>query len=355
MTGEHLDWDNLRYFLAVARAGKLTAAARRLGQDHTTVGRRIASLESAFRSKLFERRPEGYRLTETGQRLYENVKTLESSVWEIQRDLVGQTQHVEGVVRMGAPDDFGNLFLAKHIGELQSLHPGLKIELITLPYTLSVSKREADISIGVERPAEGRLFVRRLTDFEMRLYATRDYIDAHGPIDRPSDLATQTWIGPVSDFNSTTIVDAATELDCTPTLRFACSSFAGQLAAAINGVGVAMLPRYVADQEKSLAPVLPDIVKTMRAYHMVVHADLRDLPRVRTVTNYIGQKVTEARALFVPSPTRSNQSKTSSLPTWLAPEALMAVAGQARESASALGRLKPAALADAVRLSAVSG
>jgi DNA-binding transcriptional LysR family regulator len=254
MTGEHLDWDNLRYFLAVARAGKLTAAARRLGKDHTTVGRRIASLESAFRSKLFERRPEGYRLTETGQRLYENVKTLESSVWEIQRDLAGQTQQVEGVVRIGAPDDFGNLFLAKHIGELQSLHPGLKIELITLPYTLSVTKREADIAIGVVRPAEGRLFVRRLTDFEMRLYATRDYIDAHGPIERASDLARQTWIGPVSDFNSAGLADAATELDCTPTLRFACSSFAGQLAATINGAGVAMLPRYVADREKAWSP-----------------------------------------------------------------------------------------------------
>ena len=355
MTGEHLDWDNLRYFLAVARAGKLTAAARRLGQDHTTVGRRIASLESAFRSKLFERRPEGYRLTETGQRLYENVKTLESSVWEIQRDLAGQTQQVEGVVRIGAPDDFGNLFLAKHIGELQSLHPGLKIELITLPYTLSVTKREADIAIGVVRPAEGRLFVRRLTDFEMRLYATRDYIDAHGPIERASDLARQTWIGPVSDFSSAGLADAATELDCTPTLRFACSSFAGQLAAAINGAGLAMLPCYVADQEKSLEPVLPDIAKTMRAYYMMVHADLRDLPRVRTVTNYIGQKVTDARALFIPSPIRSHQSKTASLPAWLAAEALTAAAGQARESASALGRLKPAALADAVGLSAVSG
>ena len=355
MTGENLDWDNLRYFLAVARAGKLTAAARRLGQDHTTVGRRIASLESALRSKLFERRPDGYRLTETGQRLYENVKTLESSVWEIQRDFAGRTQHVEGVVRIGAPDDFGNLFLAKHIGELQSLHPGLKIELITLPYTLSVSKREADIGIGVERPAEGRLFVRRLTDFEMRLYATRDYIDAHGPIDRPSDLARHRWVGSVSDFDATALLDAATGLDCAPTLRFTCSSFAGQLTAAMSGAGVAMLPRYVADQEKSLAPVLPGVVKTMQAYHMVVHADLRDLPRVRTAANYIAQKVTEARALFVPSPIRSNQSKAPSLPTWLAHETLTAAAAQARESASALGRLKPAALADAVRLSAVSG
>jgi hypothetical protein len=88
---------------------------------------------------------------------------------------------------------------------------------------------------------------------------------------------------------------------------------------------------------------------------MVVHADLRDLPRVRTAANYIAQKVTEARALFVPSPIRSNQSKAPSLPTWLAHETLTAAAGQARESASALGRLKPAALADAVRLSAVSG
>src|SRR6202021_1512158 len=183
MTSEHLDWDNLACFLAVARAGKLTAAARRLGQDHTTVGRRIVSLESAFRSKLFERRPDGYRLTETGQRLYEKVKSMESSVCEIQRDFAGQTQHVEGVVRIGAPDDFGNLFLAKHIGELQTLNPGLKTEFITLPYTLSVSKREADIAISIERPVKGGLFVRKLTDFEMRLYATSDYINAHGPID----------------------------------------------------------------------------------------------------------------------------------------------------------------------------
>jgi len=276
MTSEHLDWDNLRYFLAVARAGKLTAAARRLGQDHTTVGRRIASLESAFHSKLFERRPEGYRLTETGQRLYENVKTLESSVWEIQRDLAGRTQHVEGVVRIGAPDDFGNLCLAKHIGELQSLHPGLKIELITLPYTLSVSKREADIAIGVERPAEGRLFVRRLTDFEMRLYATRDYIDAHGPIDEPSDLARQTWIGSVSDFNFTALLDAATGVDhVTLVRRFADGSErrsaaslqftdAATLDARLAAAGLVSDRRYGDFGGEAFGPESPEIVTLAR-------------------------------------------------------------------------------------------
>jgi DNA-binding transcriptional LysR family regulator len=346
MTSEHLDWDNLRYFLAVARAGKLTAAARRLGQDHTTVGRRIASLESAFQSKLFERRPDGYRLTEVGQRLYENVDALESSVWEIQRNIAGRTQHVEGLVRIGTPDDFGNVFLAKRIGELQGLHPGLKIELITLPYALSVSKREVDIAIGIERPVEGRLFVRKLTDFEMRLYATRDYIDAHGPINGAPDLARQMWIGCVSDFNSAALLDAATGLDCTPPLRFTCSSFAGQLAAAVSGAGVAMLPRYVADQETSLTPVLPDVVKATQAYHMVVHADLRDLPRVRTAANYIAQKVIEARAPFLPSLARSSQSKAPSLPAWFTREALAPLPGQGRESASVPERGQPAVLAE---------
>jgi DNA-binding transcriptional LysR family regulator len=346
MTGEHLDWDNLRYFLAVARAGKLTAAARRLGQDHTTVGRRIASLETAFQSKLFERRPDGYCLTEVGQKLYENVGALESSVWEIQCNLAGRTQHVEGLVRIGAPDDFGNVFLAKQIGELQGLHPGLKIELITSPHTLSVSKREVDIAIGIERPVEGRLFVRKLTDFEMRLYATGDYIGAHGPIDGAPDLARQTWIGSLSRFNSAAPLEAATGLDCTPTPRFTCSSFAGQLAAAVSGAGVAMLPRYVADQEMSLTPVLPDVAKATQAYHMVVHADLRDLPRVRAAANFIAKKVIKARACFLPSRARSSRSKAPSLPAWFTHEAFAPLAGQGGESASRPERRQPTMVAE---------
>jgi DNA-binding transcriptional LysR family regulator len=346
MTSEHLDWDNLRYFLAVARAGKLTAAARRLGQDHTTVGRRIVSLERAFQSKLFERRPDGYRLTEVGERLYENVDALESSVWEIQRNIAGRTQHVEGLVRIGAPDDFGNMFLAKRIGELQGLHPGLKIELITSPHTLSVSKREVDIAIGIERPVEGRLFVRKLTDVEMRLYANRDYIDAHGPIDEAPDLARQMWIGSASDFNAAALLDAATGLDGVPAPRFTCSSFAGQLAATVSGAGLAMLPRYVADQETSLTPVLPDVAKATQAYHMVIHADLRGLARVRTVANYIAEKVSEARARFVPSRARSSQSKAPSLPAWFTDGALAPLADQRGESAAGLKRRHPALLAE---------
>ena len=354
MTRENLDWDNLRYFLAVARAGKLTAAARRLGQDHTTVGRRIASLEAAFHCKLFERRPDGYRLTETGQRLYGNVEALESSVWEIERDLAGRTQRIEGLVRIAAPDDFGNLFLAQHIGELRRLHPGLKIELIALPYTLSVSKREVDIAIGPERPVEGRLFVRRLTDFELRLYAARDYMEANGPIDEASDLLRQTWIGCVNDLNVGAAPTFPIELDYAPTPIIRCSSFVGQLTAVLSGAGVGMLPRYVADRETSLVPVLPDVVKATQAYHMVVHADLRDLPRVRAASDYIAKKVNEARALFNPAPIPFHQPKSPPACAWFPSEVHAPIAHEQPESASALERLRPVAFAETLQLSAAS-
>jgi DNA-binding transcriptional LysR family regulator len=304
MTGKHLDWDNLRYFLAVARAGKLTDAARRLGQVRTTVGRRISALEDGFGSKLFERRLEGYHLTEAGQRLFHNAEAVESSVCEIQRDLVENKERVEGTVRVGAPDEFGNLFLARHVGEMRRLHPNLKIELIVSPCAMSVSKREVDISITVERPTEGRLFARKLVDYELRIYAVRDYLETHSPIETPGDLSRQTWIGYGSEFTPTAKPGPVPPEDWGLTPQITCSSLVGQLTATLSGAGISMLPRFIADREPSLIPILGEIIKTTRPYHMIVHADLRDLPRIRMASDFIAQRVAEARSMFMPSVAR---------------------------------------------------
>jgi DNA-binding transcriptional LysR family regulator len=301
MTGNHLDWDNLRYFLAVARAGKLTVAARSLGQDHTTVGRRISALENRFGSRLFDRQPGGYHLTEVGQRLFHSAEAMESSVIEIQRDLAGSRTRIEGSVRVGAPDDFGNLFLARHIGEMQRLHPRLEIELVVSPIALSVSKREVDIAISVERPTEGRLFARKLIDYELRLYAARDYLETHSPIEVPSDLSRQTWIGNVSEFESASASDLITASSARPTSQIKCSSAVGQLTATLSGAGISMLPRFIADRELSLVPILADTIRATRSYYLIVHADVRDLPRVRVVGNFIAHRAAEARSMFMPS------------------------------------------------------
>src|SRR5579863_2701618 len=304
MTSNHLDWDNLRYFLAVARTNRLTDAARRLGQDRTTIGRRISTLEDGFGSKLFERRFGGYHLTEAGQSLLRNAEAIERTVCEIQRDLVGNKERIEGTVRVGAPDEFGSLFLARHIGEIRRLHPNLKLELIVPPYAMNVSKREVDISITVERPTEGRLFARKLIAYELRIYAVRDYLESHPPIESPGDLSMQTWIGYGSEFAPMTKLGHVSQGDWGLTPHITCSSLVGQLTATLSGAGISMLPRYLADREPSLIPILDEVIKTTRSYHMIVHADLRDLPRIRIASDFIAQSVAKARSLFLPSVSR---------------------------------------------------
>ena len=183
------DWNDLRFFLAVARAGRLTVAARQLEADHTTVSRRISALEHALKTKLFERRPQGYALTEAGERLLSKAESMESQALAVASEIGGSDLALSGTVRVGAPDGFGTYFLAAELGALAERHPGLVLQLVALPRTFSLSKREADIAITLEQPTEGRLVSRKLTDYRLRLYASEAYLERHGPIRELADLA----------------------------------------------------------------------------------------------------------------------------------------------------------------------
>jgi DNA-binding transcriptional LysR family regulator len=154
------DWDDLRFFLAVARAGRLTAAARQLEADHTTVSRRISALEGALRAKLFERKPQGYSLTEQGERLLGLAEGMETQALAVASQVGGADLALSGTVRIGAPDGIGTYFLAPELGALAERHPDLTLQLVALPRTFSLSKREADIAITLEQPTEGRLVSR---------------------------------------------------------------------------------------------------------------------------------------------------------------------------------------------------
>ena len=147
---ERFDWDDLRFFLAVARSGRLTAAARRLGADHATVSRRITSLEESLKAKLFERRPQGYTLTAHGERLLAKAESMETEALAIQSDIGGADMALSGTVRIGAPDGFGTYFLAPRLASLSKAYPGLELQLIAMPRLLSLSKREADVAITLE-------------------------------------------------------------------------------------------------------------------------------------------------------------------------------------------------------------
>ena len=255
------DWDDLRFFLAVARAGRLTAAARQLEADHTTVSRRISALEAALKAKLFERSPQGYTLTEQGERLLAKAEAMETQALAVASELGGADLALSGTVRIGAPDGIGTYFLAPELGALAERHPGLTLQLVALPRTFSLSKREADIAVTLEQPTEGRLVSRKLTDYRLRLYASQDYLNRHGPVAELSDLA-------------------------------------AQAEAVRAGIGIGILHDYAVRQFPELQVVLPDI-SYLRTYWLVTHADVRSLRRVEEVYSFILSRVRANRGLFV--------------------------------------------------------
>jgi DNA-binding transcriptional LysR family regulator len=292
------DWNDLRFFLAVARAGRLTAAARHLEADHTTVSRRISALETALKAKLFERKPQGYSLTEQGERLLAHAENMESQALAVASEVGGADLALSGTVRIGAPDGIGTYFLASELGALAERHPDLTLQLVALPRTFSLSKREADIAITLEQPTEGRLVSRKLTDYRLRLYASKDYLKRHGPIADVADLAGKTLVTYVADLIYSPVLDYFSGLEKLTPRRFECASVVAQMEAVRAGVGIGILHDYALGHFPELQVVLPDI-SYMRSYWLVTHADVRSLRRVEEVYSFILSRVRANRGLFV--------------------------------------------------------
>lgn len=291
------DWDDLRYFLAVARAGRLTVAARRLGADHTTVSRRITALESALQAKLFERRPQGYVLTEQGERLLGFAERMEGQALAVASEVGGSDLALSGTVRVGAPDGLGTYFLAAELGALAERHPDLTIQLVALPRTFSLSKREADIAVTVEPPTEGRLVSRKLTDYRLRMYASRAYLERHGAPLQPEDLAGRLVVTYVADLIYSPALEYFSGLEKYGPRRYECASVVAQLEAVRAGVGLGILHDYAARQYPELCVVLPEISFT-RTYWLVTHAEVRSLHRIAAVHAFMLERVKANKALF---------------------------------------------------------
>ncbi|HST93428.1 MAG TPA: LysR family transcriptional regulator [Microvirga sp.] len=292
------DWDDLRFFLAVARAGRLTVAARQLEADHTTVSRRVSALEKALKAQLFERKPQGYSLTEQGERLLGLAEGMETQALAVASQVGGADLALSGTVRIGAPDGIGTYFLAPELGALAERHPDLTLQLVALPRTFSLSKREADIAITLEQPTEGRLVSRKLTDYRLRLYASKDYLARHGPIADLADLTGKTLVTYVADLIYSPVLDYFSGLEKYTARRYECASVVAQLEAVRAGVGVGILHDYAVRQFPELQAVLPE-VSYLRTYWLVTHADVRNLRRVEEVYSFILSRVRANRGLFV--------------------------------------------------------
>ncbi len=291
-----MDWDNARIFLAVARSGQFLAAARQLGLDHATVARRVSALEKALGSPLFERRTTGCVPTPAGERFLASAERIEAEMLSAQADLAATGLDVSGTVRIGAPDGFGTLFLSPRLGKLASQHPGLTIQLVPVPRAFSLSKREADIAITIDRPEAGRLAIRKLTDYTLHLYAARDYLAEHGEPENREALK-----APARDLCAGPAFSPA--LNFMPDLfgpdyrRLECVSAVGQDAAVEPVLASASCTTTTPRRTPALKAVLPEL-SFRRTYWLATHLDTQASLRIRTVADFIVAEVQANRALF---------------------------------------------------------
>ena len=200
-------------------------------------------------------------------------------------------------VRIGAPDGFGVAFLAKRLGELTTQHRELTIQLVPVPRSFSLSRREADIAITVERPSEGRLVAGKLVDYSLGLFASQAYAERHGLPRTAAELAQHTLIGYVPDLIVSPSLDYA---EFSPDWRsaFAISSALGQAEAVRAGAGIGILHTFIARSMPDLVPV-EAVQPIRRAYWLVYHESVRPLRRVQAVADFIAKAVEKERALFL--------------------------------------------------------
>lgn len=292
-----MNWDDVRVFLAVARAGQILGAARRLGLNHATVSRRVAALEDALGAKLFRRTTTGSEPTPAGERFLGMAERMEAEMLAARAEIAERDDEVSGTVRIGAPDGFGVAFLAPRLGELAARHRELVVQLVPVPRSFSLSRREADIAIAVERPREGRLVAAKLVDYTLGLYAGRAYVEENGlPLAR-DDLSRHRLVGYVPDLVIDPVLDYASEFSPDWSPGFMISSALGQAEAIRSGAGIGIVHTFVARSMPDLVPVAA-IPPIRRAYWLVYHESVRPLRRIQAVAAFIAQAVEKERGLF---------------------------------------------------------
>lgn len=295
------DWNNLRSFLAVVRAGRLTGAAHQLGVDHSTLSRHITSLENALQVRLFDRHLTGYVLTEAGRSLVGEAEKIEAVAIRISSDLVDAKTQMFGPVRVATPEGFGTYFLAQHLHDLSKRHPGVTLELIADPGIVSITKRQADIAVTMERPEAGPLRAQKLTDYEYGLYGTHEMLLAYANPDADLNIGDAKLIGYIPDLLPTAAHDYFRGFITDRQADLQISNIITQLSATLSGYGLCILPCFMASRHKTLRRIFADRVCFTRSYWLVTHIDVRAPARAKAIVTFLQDLVQDHRALFLPS------------------------------------------------------
>lgn len=286
-TGENaqmFDWENFRHFLAVARAGTLSGAARALQVDHATVSRRLGALEAELHVSLVERLPRSCRLTPMGLQIYEQAKAMETAAFTVGRLARASQEPMSAKVTLSAPPVLVTHLLAGRLVDFRNEYPGIQLSVSAQAQQVSLSRREADVALRLVRPKEASSVVRKLGQMPFALYASRDYLALNRPQDwtfiaygpQFADMPQQQWLLGIAG---------------TRTVGCELSDISSHLAAARAGAGVAGLPCFLGDEEPGLIRLEHVGAAFSRDIWLVVHHDLRRSAPVRAVMDFVANAI----------------------------------------------------------------
>ena len=284
------DWEDLRHFLAVGRAGTLSGAAREMNVDHATISRRLSSLERDLQVRLVERLPRSCRLTDVGANLFTLARLLEDGAFAIERAARASQLPLTGKVSLSVPPVLVASFLAEHLTEFRQRFPGIQLSISGQAKQVSLSRREADIAVRLVRPSESGSVVRKLGTMAFALYASRSYEALSHPelwefiaYDAQfEDMPQQKWLRGIAGNRP-----IACEL----------SDINGHHMAVRAGAGVGGLPCFLGEADETLQRVTDDEPSFSRDIWLVVHRDVRSAGPVRAVMDFLVE-VTQRSAAF---------------------------------------------------------
>ena len=290
------DWNDFRYFLAIARSGSLAGAARELGVEHTTVGRRLSALEADLGARLFLRGPDGLIATDAGRGILPLAQEIEARFEAIGRRVSGGDDRIEGTVRFSISEALSGYFV-KHFAALRERHPSLVVQISSGNHASDLMRGEADLAVRAREVTEPDLLARKVACAGWSLYAAHDYVARKGAPATPEDLRGHDVIGFDDSLRNT---PGGLWLDAHANgtnIVMRGNSIVAAINAAICGMGVGVVPCFLAETEPLLRRLTPRVLGG-RDIYLVVHPDLARVARVRAVMDFVVDLFTKDAALW---------------------------------------------------------
>lgn len=287
------DWNHIRAFLATVENGSLSAAARALKQTQPTLSRQISLLEDALQLTLFERGTRSMQLTDAGAELLTYVRGMADAATQISRVATGQSQAVEGTVRITASDAMSAYALPPCLISLRAKHPGICVELVPSNEISDLTRRDADIAIRHARPGQPDLVAKRIADIEISLFASADYLDTLGPIDRLEDFAAANFIGYghperlVPQINAMGIPVSKANFGITTSQGSTIYELVRE------GAGISFLPTIVAEGRLGLRRIMVDAPVFSMETWLVTHREIQTNRRIRLTFDHLAKEIAQ--------------------------------------------------------------